>query len=313
MKSSIKKIALSVLSVLFITTAVSAQEKVIRLTGAKFAYPIIEKWAAEYKKENPLANIRFETAKESVASIEFQVVAHQPQENELNDKQVIAVGRYALIPVTNSNNPLLSEAKKGINKKDLKNLLFEKSLDDEDAFEEEDSNKKDKYNATVYARDSKSSTAIALADYFDQTAEQIKGKKIIGDDIYLLNAIKKDVNGLTFNSLNYVFDIETRKLKSDISILPLKIKSQQQEILNSQDIDKTISLLEETSIETIPVEKFGFIIPSNQANDREVVSFITWILNNGQKFNHELGFLKLDNNSLAVQKAQFKGEYFSLK
>jgi ABC-type phosphate transport system substrate-binding protein len=306
------KITLSVLLALIATTSVPAQEKVIRLTGAKFTYPVIEKWIAEYQKENPLSNVRFETNKNNAENSDIQIIAHQPQEGELTGEQVVSfVGRYALIPVTSRNNPILGELKKGISKKDLKNLVFEKSLDDEETFSDEP--EKEKYTATIYTRDSKSSTAIALAGYFRQEPEQIKGKKIIGDDIFLLNAIKKDINGLTFNSLNYVFDVNTRRLKQDLSILPLKIKSHQQEALNSGDIDQTISLLEETAIETIPVEKFGFVIPPAYAKNKDVIDFIHWILNNGQKYNNELGFLKLDSRLLAVQKAQLKEEYLSFK
>jgi ABC-type phosphate transport system substrate-binding protein len=312
MKLIASKIALLSLLILAVSSLASAQEKIIRLSGVKFTYPIIEKWIAEYQKENPLSGVRFETSGNNAGNSGLQIIAHQPQEGELNEEQIVSyVGRYALIPVTSQNNPLLSELKKGISKKDLKNLVFEKSLDDEDAFSDEP--QKEKYAATVYARDSRSSTAIALAEYFGQQPEQIRGKRIIGDDIFLLNAIKKDINGLTFNSLSYVFDINTRQLKQDLSILPLKLKSHQQEILRSRNIDQTISLLEETAVESIPVEKFGFVIPASYARDKDVVDFVNWILNNGQKFNNELGFLKLDSRSLAIQKVQLKEEFLSLK
>ncbi|MDR1809516.1 MAG: hypothetical protein LBR34_03815 [Prevotella sp.] len=312
MKTTGNKIALSVFFSIIALASVSAQEKIIRLTGAKFTYPVIEKWIAEYQRENSLTKVRFEINKNNAENSDFQIIAHHPQESELTDEQSVTfVGRYALLPVTNPNNPLLGELKKGISAKDLKDLIFEKSLDDEDAFSDEE--QKEKYTATIYTRDSKSSTTIALAGYFGHEPEQIKGKKIIGDDIFLLNAIRKDVSGLTFNSLNYVFDVNTRRLRQDLSILPLKVKSHQQEALKSGDIDQTISLLEETAIESIPVEKFGFVIPAAYAKNEDVIDFISWILNNGQKYNNELGFLRLDNRSLAVQKAQLKEEYLSLK
>jgi ABC-type phosphate transport system substrate-binding protein len=315
MKSLFNKTARITLATLLLPWVLNAQEKVIQISGSDlFIYPIVQKWITEYANEYPLSNTRFVLSKNAARASGLQIVAHQPQQGQTSDgERITYLGRYALIPVLNNNSPLLSTLKNGINKKDLKNLVFEKNLEEEDAFDDIDSGKKDKYNATIYSRDSKSSTAIALAGYFGQQPDQIKGKKIIGDDIYLLNAIQRDVNGLTFNSLNYIFDIESRKLKSGLSILPLKLKSQQQAAFNSKDIDQTISLLENTLIESIPVEEFGFIISPNYAKDKELVDFINWILEKGQKFNNQLGFLKLDAGSLAQQKDQLKDVFYTQK
>ncbi len=316
MKAQFKHKALAVVILTLLIPFVSkAQQRVIEISvNDQFTYPIIEKWIAEYNKDNPSSQGKFVLNKENGKSSTVRIIANHPLDKELADNQRVAyLGKYALIPVINTNNPLLSDLKNGINKKDLKNLVFERNLEDEEALDDFDSGKKEKYSATVYSRGSKASTSIVLASYFGQQTDQIKGKKIIGDDIYLLNAIRKDLSGLTFNSLNYVFDVETRKLKPDLSILPLKLKSQQQAALNSKDIDQAISLLESTSIESIPVEEFGLLVSSNYAKDKELVDFISWILDKGQKFNNQLGFLKLDANSLAQQKEQLKDVYYTQK
>lgn len=300
---------------LLLPLVLKGQQRVFEISGNdQFAYPIVERWIAEYSKENPAAQARFVLSKEGGKAAAIRIVANHSSAQELDAKQRVAyLGRYALIPVLNSNSPLLSDAKNGINKKDLKKLVFERNLDDDEAMDDLDEGKKDKYTATVYSRGGRASTSLVLAGYFGQQPDQIKGKKIIGDDIYLLNAIRKDLSGLTFNSLNYVFDLQTRKLKADLSILPLKLKSQQQAALNSKDIDQAISLLETASVEYIPVQQFGFQLSASDANDKELVDFIAWILDKGQKFNNELGFLKLDANSLAQQKEQLKDVYYTQK
>ncbi len=300
---------------LLLPLVLKGQERVFEISGNdQFAYPIIEKWIAEYSKENPGAQAKFVLGKEAGKTTAIRIVTNHSSGQEPDANQRVAyLGRYALIPVLNSNSPLLGDAKNGINKKDLKKLVFERNLEDDEALDDLDSGKKDKYTATVYSRGGGASTSLVLAGYFGQQADQIKGKKIIGDDIFLLNAIRKDVGGLAFNSLNYVFDLQTRKLKADLSILPLKLKSQQQAALNSKDIDQAISLLETTSIESIPVEQFGFLLSGNHAKDKELVDFIGWILDKGQSFNNQLGFLKLDSNSLAQQKERLKDVYYTQK
>jgi phosphate transport system substrate-binding protein len=309
-----RTLAVAILTILLPFVS-KAQQRVIEISGNdQFTYPIIEKWIEEYNNENPASQGKFVLNKEASKTSTVRIIANPPLNKELDgDQRVAYLGRYALIPVLNSNNPLLSDLKNGINKKDLKKLVFERNLEDEEALDDFDSDKKEKYSATVYSRGSKASTSVVLAGYFGQQPDQIKGKKIIGDDIYLINAIRKDVSGLTFNSLNYVFDVETRKLKTDLSILPLKLKSQQQAALSSKDIDQTISLLETTSIESIPVQEFGLLVSSNYAKDKELVDFIAWILDKGQKFNNQLGFLKLDANALAQQKEQLKDVYYTQK
>ncbi|GHT46430.1 hypothetical protein FACS189440_04430 [Bacteroidia bacterium] len=304
-----KKVFYKVLLVAIITLPFGklfAQE--IHIEETKFVHPIVEKWISEYKKENPNATIHSTIeAKESNAS-NLNIVAQSFAGNS-NDR-VIYVGRYALLPVSNPQNPLLEKASKGLKRKDVIDLVFEKDILDEDF----DPDEKAKYTATVYTRSSKSSTAITLAEYFDQTIERIKGKKIFGDEIYLLNAVQKDETGITFNTLNYVFDLKSRQLKSEISLVPLHLKAKQKEVLESLNIDRILTLLEESKIETIPVENFGLQIPAEYSNNEEVANFINWILVHGQQYNHEYGFLNLDQETLASQKTQLENnrqEYLS--
>jgi ABC-type phosphate transport system substrate-binding protein len=275
----------------------------IQIESTRFVLPIFEKWITEYKRENPDSQLQIKTLQEKGEKGDYadlQIVAHSLPDENREAGRIIYLGRYALLPVSNTNNPLLEKAGKGLKKKDLINLVFEKDLLDEEFDPEE----KPKYTATVYTRGSESSTAIALAEHFDRSPERIKGKKIFGDEIYLLKAIQKDETGIAFNILNYVYDLKTRQLKSGINILPLHLKSRQKEALESHDIDRLISLLEETRLETIPVENFGLQISAKYAENSDVTNFIRWILEHGQEFNHECGFLTLDRETFAAQKTQ---------
>jgi ABC-type phosphate transport system substrate-binding protein len=303
-KTVFYKILLSVIIFLFPSGFLFAQE--IYIEGTKFIRPIVEKWISEYKKENPNSTIQLNPdPTEDEKSSGLSIVAHSSPVGEVENNPVVYLGRYALLPISNTNNPLLEKVAKGLNKKDLVNLVFEKDILSDDF----DPDEKTKYIATVYTRGNKSSTSIALANFFDQSHERIRGKKILGDELYLLNAVQKDETGITFNTLNYVFDLKSRQLKSEISIVPLHLKNKQKEALDSHNIDKVISLLEETKIETIPVENFGLKISEAYLNNKELANFINWILSNGQKFNHEYGFLNLDEEIIASQKTLLESTY----
>ena len=297
---------------LFITSSVFAGENAgkepVVISGTKFTYPLIEKWIAEYQKVNPNANIKL-AAKANVGQVvDLNIIAHQPIQNELQPNQeIIYTGRYALLPVTNNNNPILVAAsKKGLNKRELDKLFFE-VVD----YDSDEPVQKSKFRANIYARDNHACASTTLAGYFGHQSSEIRGKKVFGDDIYLLSAIKKDSIGLTYNNLGYLYDIKSRNLKDGIALLPIDLKKEAKLIL-SGNLDVVLGVLEITKVETIPVEKIGFIY-SLQNDRKEISAFLKWILTDGQKFNHEKGFLNLDKQTLAEQANRVTDKFLTLK
>lgn len=300
--------ALFIISTAFAAENVSVKEHII-ISGTKFTYPLVEKWIAEYAKINPNANIKLASKTGTTQAVDLKIIAHQPTTEDLTEnKEIIYAGRYALLAVTNTNNPILSlTRKKGLNKKDIDKLFFEvANYEDEPAAKE-----KQKYTATIYARDNQACASTALAGYFGHASSEIKGKKVLGDDIYLLSAIKKDSIGLTFNNLGYLYDVNSRKLKEGIALLPLELKKETKDILTG-NLDNVIEVLEKNRVETIPVEKIGFIY-SQQTASKEVSDFLKWVLTDGQKFNHAEGFLNLDKQELADQTNLLTGKFLSQK
>jgi len=301
-----------VLLALFISTTAFAAENVAKesivISGTKFTYPLIEKWIAEYAKVNPNVNIKLTAKTNSDQAVDLNIIAHQPAQNELQSNQeIVYTGRYALLPVTNNNNPILAAvSKKGLNKKELDKLFFE-VVD----YESDEPAPKSKFRATIYSRENQSCASTALAGYFGHQSSEIRGKKVFGDDIYLISAVKKDSIGLTFNNLGYLYDVNSRKLNADVALLPLDLKKEAKPIL-SGDLDDVLRVLESTKVETVPVEKIGFIY-SSQNSKKELTAFLKWVLADGQKFNHEKGFLNLDKQALAEQENRLSEKLLSLK
>jgi len=291
-------------------TGISAQNAVnetVIISGTRFTYPLIEKWIAEYAKINPGLTIKLAKTTETSDASDLSIIAHQPATDELKEGQaVVYTGRYGLLPVTNSKNPVLATNKKGLSKKDIDKLFFEVANYDEEPVVE-----KPKFRATIYARDNKASASTTLAQYFGHVSSEIRGKKVLGDDIYLLSAISKDSVGITFNNLGYLFDLQSRKLKEGIALLPLDLKKDAKNIALG-NLDEVISILEKTRVESIPVEKIGFIY-SQRDTRKEVADFLKWVLADGQQFNHGKGFLNLDKQELAEQTNHLTEKYLSLK
>ncbi|MDR0725751.1 MAG: hypothetical protein LBF59_07085 [Prevotellaceae bacterium] len=274
--------------------------QVIYVESAKYTLPLLEKWVTEYNKTNP--EVRVEWVGKNAENIDLRIVANVVSDDEtLNDEDgeaITYVGRSALLPVTTKENPLYEQiARKKFGKKELKRLFFA-----DDPFADESPSKdKLKEQLTVYSGSGKASGATLFASFFGQSSSDFRGKKIQGDDIYLLQAIGKDPTGITFNNLSYIYDLNDRQLKDGISLLPLDVKKNQLEIIKSENLDETISLLENEKVELIPVLNIGFAY-NGQTETAEAGQFLKWIITEGQKFNHEFGFLQVDKKTLSYRK-----------
>lgn len=299
-----------ILALTFSATAQEKSDKTIYIKGAKFAYPLVEKWISEYKKENPKADIQIISKANASKEPSVTIIAHKPAENELEkDQQLTYVARYALLPVSNKKNPLLNEIKKnGISKKELKLLVF-----NGDPFDEDQPKSKIKSRINIYTRETQACTAVTLAKHFGFNPSDIKGKKVTGDDNYLISAVKKDTIGFTFNNFSNVFDLQTRKIKEDLAIVPLDLKAEVKDQIYSSNLDQAIALLEKSNVESIPVEKVSFVISKNEVVNPELTGFLSWILRKGQEYNHEQGFLNLSGEDLVEQQNKLNEKLLTLK
>jgi len=93
--------------------------------------------------------------------------------------------------------------------------------------------------------------------------------------------------------------------------LPIDLKKEAK-LIQTGNLDDVLNVLEATKIETIPVEKIGFIY-SHQNINKDITAFLKWVLTEGQKFNHDKGFLNLDKQLLTEQEAILSDKLLSLK
>lgn len=258
--------------------------------SAKTYMALVEKWADQYMQTNPSMCIRVVTDKNAEADLTLVNGSEK-------DEHTTPVARYALLPVTSTANPLLSDIqKKEWRGKDLRQLFFTAADVDEEYEEEVSKKNKLTDRLTVYTSSSRSSATSSFASYFGRTTDDIKGNKIAGDDGYLLSAIKEDKASVTFNPLSNVYDLSSRQVRSDLFLLPLNLKKPQMETLANGTLDQVLQLIEEENIDLVPVATVGL---SAQNFDKDVDSFLTWIVSKGQDTNHEMGFLRIKEQDSA--------------
>ena len=310
-----KRIAFTIALVLSLGQgSASAEENSVNGTNSsvrtikspRFARPLVEKWIEEYAKTEP--GVEFQIVKGSAKqdrstsgrsqgeNIDLNVTISDNQDN--NEKlfgHIIYFGETAVLPVTarSSEAARLLEGKH-LNTKKLKQLFF---LNDD--FDEDVKKIKAFESLIIYSGSNASSVASSFAHNFGEESSSFRGKRISGDDLFLNTAIVKDPLGVTFNALSNIFDLKSRHLKSDLSLVGLDLKKDlEKSFSDNGTLDEILLLLENGKPAEVAVEKVG--LSFNNADDA-VNRFLQWILENGTKYNHEYGLLNLDSKETNVQ------------
>jgi hypothetical protein len=296
-----KKLSHSLLIALLLTsTGLFAQKNTepIYISAPKFAQPLVQNWITEYAKVHPGNNLQIVGNDSKGHTPQLKLVMEPSSEN--NDQKILFAARYALLPVANAKNRILTQVgKKRLDKKDVDKLFFEPLLEED----EETAEIKPSYQVTVYSAENQARLSGFLANHYGHLSSELRGKKVLGDEIYLLSALKKDTTGVSFNNLNYLFDLNSRNLKPEIALLPIDVKKEERVLLNG-DADDVIALLESSSVESIPVGRIGFTLESSTSEI--LTAFVQWTLTEGQKQNHQQGFLQATETDLRTAQNELK-------
>ena len=260
----------------------------------RFARPLLEKWISEYSKTQP--GIEFQIAKGGQDDIDLNVVFdNQGVNTEGFSRAVVYFGELAVLPITASGSEAAKVLEgKHLNSKKLKQLYF---LNDD--FDEDVKKIKQFEKLVIYSGSNATSVTSSFAHNFGEESSNFRGKRISGDDLFLTTALTKDPLGVSFNALPNIFDLKSRHIKSNLSIIGIDVKkSLESSFSDNATLDDLIGVLEEGKVQEVAVEKIG--VSYNQADDA-VNQFLQWVLTAGVKYNHEFGLLNLDNKLAQVQ------------
>ena len=212
-----------------------------------------------------------------------------------------------MLPITarSSEAARLLEGKH-LNTKKLKQLFF---LNDD--FEEDVKKIKQFEKLVIYSGSNTTSVAASFAHNFGEESSNFRGKRISGDDLFLNTALSKDPLGVSFNALPNIFDLKSRHVKEELSIVGLDLKKGLAESFSDQgSLDNVLQLLENGKPAEVAIEKVGV---SFNAADDAVSHFLEWVLQNGTKYNHEFGLLNLDQKVTETQIQQVKTHFTAQK
>ena len=262
----------------------------------RFARPLVEKWITEYAKTQPGVEFQIAKGNQNQGSIDLNIVFDNQESNAKDFSHIVYFGEFAVLPITASGSEAAKVLEgKHLNSKKLKQLFF---LDDE--LDEDVKKIKQFEQLVIYSGSNATSVASSFAHNFGEESSNFRGKRISGDDLFLNTALAKDPLGVSFNALPNIFDLQSRHVKSDLSIIGIDVKKNLEENFSDKaTLDELITILENDRVSEVAIEKIG--VSYNEA-DEALNQFLQWVLTNGTKYNHEYGLLNLDNKVAQIEK-----------
>ncbi|MBI5217320.1 MAG: extracellular solute-binding protein [Bacteroidia bacterium] len=287
-------------------------EKTISISGAFALYPMVVKWAEEYQKLHP--DIRIDISAGGAGKgmtdaltgmVDLGMVSRAVTKEE-TDKGAwfIAVTKDAVLPTINSENPVLKNILvKGLTKEDFTKIFIRSDITDWSRIT--NGNTKEKIN--VYTRSDACGAGEIWAKYLGKKQEDIRGIGVYGDP-GMADAIKNDVNGIGYNNVIYVYDINTLKKNSGMEVLPIDL-NENGKIDAEENFYGTLpeisAAIKEGKYPSPPCRDL-YLVSKGKPTKMAVTDFLKWILTDGQKFVSQGGYVELSKEKIEEENKKIK-------
>lgn len=267
-----------------------AQNLQINVSDAQFTRQMMERLIKEYNKVNPeFTATVVDTREKADASVSLS-----------GQDDVNSIGRFAILPIANSENELLRNKKvvKGLSNKLKHQIFVERDLLEELDAEEEG---KKQLPGTVYSlTGSHAITTTLVARDLSITPNRVKGKKILGSEENLISAVRSHQDAIAFNVASLAYDSNTYQPVEGLTVLATdldgngRISDEERSVISS--LDKLTDYLDKLPHTGLPIGNISI-----KTDNQELRRFVDWASTEGQGYLSPYGFLKA-NKALTAQK-----------
>ena len=285
----------------------------ISISGAFALYPMVVKWADEYKKINP--GVRFDISAGGAGKgisdalngmVEIGMVSREIYPEEIKKGAFpIAVTKDAVVAVVSELNPAINDIMaKGLKKDAGNNIWITGRVTTwAQAF-----GSKTASPIHVYTRSDACGAAEMWAKFFGKKQEDLLGVGVFGDP-GLAQAVKRDPLGIGYNNIGYAYDATTRKLIKGLKVVPIdlnnngKIDADENFYDSMNDI---ITAIASGKYPSPPARELYFVLKGSPVKNKVLTDFIKWVLSDGQKFVNEAGYISLTSTIIESERMKLK-------
>ncbi len=312
--SSISLILIILLTLIYIPTGCKQKDskETISISGAFALYPLAVKWAEEYQKLHPEVTIDISAggAGKGMTDVLTGMVDLAMFSRTVSPEEVakgawyMAVSRDAVLPMISDNNPYLSDLKlRGVTRSEFTDIFINKKITEWNQLTSKPGH--DKVN--IFTRSDACGAAEMWGKYLGKNQESIEGVGVFGDP-GISDAVKNDKYGIGYNNVIYAFDIKSRKPYPGLAVLPIDINNNGKVDADENFyscLDSMMSAIREGKYPSPPSRDLYLISKGTPAKE-SVLSFLSWILTDGQKYVAEAGYVQLKPNQIETEKAKLK-------
>jgi phosphate transport system substrate-binding protein len=274
----------------------------IRVSGAWALYPMMVKWAEEFRRVHPKVRVDISAggAGKGVADalaglVDIGMVSRDISAEETRQGAFhVPVVKDAVFPTMNAENPLPSKSlfEKGV----MKQTLIDLWIKGKNLTWGEVAGIGSKHPVHVYTRSDSCGAAETWAQYLGgKKQEDLNGIGVYGDP-GLAEAVKKDPLGIGYNNLNYAYDFKTGLPIKGLRIVPIDLNGNGKVDPEEDLSDKSRAIRAVASgIYPSPPARELYLVTKGKFKDLPK-EFLRWVLTDGQKYVEENGYIKLSKN-----------------
>jgi phosphate transport system substrate-binding protein len=285
----------------------------ITLSGAFALYPLAIKWAEEFQKLHPnvIINVSAGGAGKGMTDALSKMVdlgmyskAVSPEE-QAKGAWWIAVAKDAVLPTINAENPVMAELqKKGLTKQKFFDIFISGKIKTWG----QAAGTSSQVDLQVFNRSDACGAADMWAKYLNnKKQEDIQGLGVNGDP-GVADAVKRNREGIGFNNLGFIYEMQTRKVYPGLAVVPIDLNENgkidpEENFYESMD---SVILAITTGKYPSPPARDLYFVSGGTPTSPLVKAFLVWILTDGQKFVHEAGYVDIRPEQVAAELNKLK-------
>ena len=278
----------------------------IGVSGAWALYPMVLKWAEEFKKLHSQVRIDVQAggAGKGMADVlagmaDLGMVSRDVHPEESAKGAVaFAVTKDGVVATLSARNPFLAEIeKKGISRA----KLMEVWTGGRSVTWGEVLGTADKAPVRVFTRSDACGAGETWAAYFGRKQEDLGGVGVYGDP-GVADAVRREPLGIGYNNVNFAYDPKTLKPVEGLAVVPIdldgdgKLDAAERITATRDDITAAIA----RNVYPSPPARDLFLVTKGQPAKPVLVEFLRWVLTEGQAYVPETGYIRLAPEKLKL-------------
>jgi len=285
----------------------------ITISGAFALYPLVVRWAGEFQKLHPGVTINVSAggagkgmadALSKMADLGMFSKSVSPEE-QAKGAWWIAVARDAVLPTINAANPVLQELKtKGLTRQKLYDIFISAKIR---SWGQAVGNSSPT-ELQAFTRSDACGAADMWARYLKGgNQEDLQGLGVNGDP-GVADAVRKNVEGIGYNNLGFVYDMKTRKIYPGLDVVPIdlnengRIDPEENFYCSLDEVMKAIN----DGVYPSPPARELFFVSGGKPTGKLVKIFLLWALSEGQSFVTEAGYVKISPEKAEAEALKLK-------